>query len=63
VSAFERATWWQLLVDPLASLSLGRWPFPHWDREQRGNRSGASARRSAIGTLGQPRSPAAWAPL
>jgi len=26
VSAFERATWWQLLVDPLASLSLGRWP-------------------------------------
>src|SRR5664280_1468638 len=26
-SAFERVTWWQLLVDPLASLSLGRWPL------------------------------------
>jgi hypothetical protein len=31
VSAFERATWWQLLVDPLASLSLGRWSFGLWD--------------------------------
>jgi len=25
-------TWWQLLVDPLALLSLGRWPFLGFSR-------------------------------